>query len=106
MDLQVHSYRNPVLFTGAAKDIPEDALLVEIGPHAILKSPLRQSRPDLPYVGSMKKGECGVQSLATAVGDLWRQGVPVKWSAGPVPTNPIGTEGTVMQINCLNRWWT
>lgn len=91
--MQVHSYRNPVLFTGAAKAIPDNALLVEIGPHSILRSPLRQSRPDLGYVGVMKKGGCAVLTLATAVGDMWRQGVPVAWKAGPVPTNATGTEG-------------
>lgn len=91
--LQVHSYRSPVLFTGAAKAIPTNALLVEIGPHSILRSPLRQSRPDLGYVGTMKKGDCAAQTLSTALGDLWRRGVPVHWKSGPVPTNATGTEG-------------
>ena len=88
----MHSYRNPVLFTAAATDIPDNALLVEIGPHSILRAPLRQSRPDLSYVGTMKKGECGVASLANAVADMWSNGVPVTWSATTVPTNSTGTE--------------
>ena len=91
--LQVHSYRNPVLFTGAAQQIPKDSLLVEIGPHSILRSPLRQSRPDLGYVNVMRKGEDGVQSLTTAVGDMWRKGVAVHWKADTVPETHIGAEG-------------
>ena len=91
--LQVHSYRNPVLFTGATQQIPKDSLLVEIGPHSILRSPLRQCRPDLGYVNVMRKGECGVQSLATAVGDMWRKGVAVQWKADGVPETHIGAEG-------------
>ena len=90
--LQAHCYRNTVRFTDASKAIPVNATLLEIGPHSVLRSPLRQSRPDLPYVGVMKKGEDGNQSLATAVGDMWCQGVVVKWGTSPVPTNTAGTE--------------
>ncbi len=98
----MHSYRNPVLFTGAAQQIPKDSLLVEIGPHSILRSPLRQSRPDLGYVNVMRKGEDAVQSLTTAVGDMWRKGVAVQWKADPVPESHIGAEGKISQ-RLLNR---
>ena len=90
---QVHSYRNPVLFTEAARAVPDDALLIEIGPHSILRSALRQSRPDLAYVSTMRKGDCGVQTLTTAVGDMWRKGAPIKWRAEAVPANATGAEG-------------
>ena len=93
MSCQVHSYRNPVLFTGAAQQIPKDSLLVEIGPHSILRSPLRQSRPDLGYVNVMRKGECGLQSLTNAVGDMWRKGVAVQWKADTTPIAHEGAEG-------------
>lgn len=94
----MYSYRNPVQFTSAAKAIPKDALLLEIGPHSVLRSPLRQSRPDLPYVACMRKGEDGVQSLSAAVADLWRKGVSVQWRAEPVPYNLVGSEG--VRISC------
>lgn len=91
--LQVHSYRNPVLFTDAAAQIPENAVIVEIGPHSILRSPLRQNRPELKYVGVMRKGACGVETLNSAVAEMWRSGVPVHWEASPVPQGGSGTEG-------------
>ena len=91
--LQVHAYRNPVLFTEASEAIPANALLVEIGPHSVLRSLLRGTRPELDYVGTMMKGADGQQTLAAAVGDMWRAGVPVKWSADPVPRITEGTEG-------------
>ena len=91
-----------MLFTGAAQQIPKDSLLVEIGPHSILRSPLRQSRPDLGYVNVMRKGEDAVQSLTTAVGDMWRKGVAVQWKADPVPESHIGAEGKISQ-RLLNR---
>ena len=80
--VQVHSYRNPVLFTSAAAQIPDNAFVLEIGPHSILRSPIRQCRPGLKYVGAMRKGACGVETLTAAVGELWRAGVPVHWKVG------------------------
>ena len=99
--VQVHSYRNPVLFNDAAQAIPKDALILEIGPHSILRSPLRQARPDLGYANAMKKGEPALESLATCVGDLWRKGVPVKWSVENLPQNTAGSEGWSQPLFCL-----
>ena len=95
----MHSYRNPVLFTAAAGEIPNGAVVVEIGPHSILRSPLRQSRPDLSYVGAMRKGDCGLQTVAAAVADLWRRGAPVRWRADPVPKDLQGSERTPLSLS-------
>lgn len=89
---QVHSYRNRVLFTAAMAAIPSDALLVEIGPHSVLRSPLRQGRPELSYVSVMQKGKCSVQSLGRAVGDLWLKGAALSWPADEVPSGIKGAE--------------
>ena len=45
---QVQSYVSRVRFVEACTAIPADALLLEIGPHALLRSPLRQNRATLP----------------------------------------------------------
>ena len=37
-----------VRFVEACAAIPADALLLEVGPHALLRSPLRQNRATLP----------------------------------------------------------
>lgn len=92
MLLQVHSYRNRVLFTSAVAAIPDGALLVEIGPHSVLRTPLRQSRPELGYVSLMQKGTCGVSSLSKAVGDLWLKGAKLQWPAESVPSGIKGAE--------------
>lgn len=39
---QVQSFKSRVLFREACAAFPEDAVLLEVGPHAILRSPLRQ----------------------------------------------------------------
>ena len=59
----------------------------------MLRSLLRGTRPELDYVGTMMKGADGQQTLAAAVGDMWRAGVSVKWSANTVPHIIKGTEG-------------
>ena len=82
-----------MLFTEATQHIPDHALVVEIGPHAILRTPLRQCRPDLPYISTMSKGTCAIQTLTTAVSDMWNRGVPLKWPASPAPSIPEGSEG-------------
>ena len=90
--VQVHSYRNRVLFTAAAAAVPKDAILVEIGPHALLRSPLRQSRPELGYVSLMRKGECGAATLAAAISELWRKGASIDWQTDAVPSGVKGAE--------------
>ena len=90
--------------TEAAKKVPADAILVEIGPHSILRSPLRQTRPDLSYVNAMRKGECGLQSLSAAVGELWRKGAQVDWRTEATPTNEVGAERKFLPPCTLHPW--
>lgn len=52
---QVHGYRHRVLFRQACDQVPKDAIMLEIGPHSILKSLIKQCRPDLEYVPTLKK---------------------------------------------------
>lgn len=90
--VQVHSYRNRVHFAAAVAAVPKEALLLEIGPHSVLRSPVRQGRPELPYVPLMQKGVCGVSSLDRAVADLWLKGCSLQWPADPVPSGIKGAE--------------
>ena len=80
--------------------VPKDAILLEIGPHAILRSPLRQSRPELPYVGLMRKAECGLETLGAAVGELWRRGVGVQWATDAVPSGLKEAERALLPYHC------
>ena len=43
--------------------------------------------------GPVKLEDGPKETLANAVGDMWRAGVPVQWSADPVPRVTEGTEG-------------
>lgn len=72
-------------FRLACTKIPKDVLLLEIGPHALMRSPLRQNRSDLQYVATMKKGDSAVDTLTAAVADLWRKGAIFNWPALSAP---------------------
>ena len=93
----MQSYKSRVQFKAACAAIPEDAVLLEVGPHAIMRAPLRQNCAALPYVGSMKKGDDATLSLREAVAGLWRKGAALKWSTpeGYVPG------GLIMGITIL-----
>jgi acyl transferase domain-containing protein len=82
---QVHAFRQRVLFTEAAAQIPKNAIVLEIGPHSVLRSPLRQCRPELPYVATMKKSSEGAETVPTSVCELWRKGASLQWPVEPVP---------------------
>ena len=84
------SYTRPVLFTAAVAAVPDGALLLEVGPHALLRSPLRQCNATLVYVATMKKGDPAVESLRDAVASAWRKGADVPWPAATAPaTTPL-----------------
>lgn len=52
---QVNGFQNRVLFREACEQLPKDITILEIGPHSILKSLIKQCRPDLAYVPTLKK---------------------------------------------------
>ena len=83
---QTHGYASRVQFRLACSKIPKDVLLLEIGPHALMRSPLRQNRSDLQYVATMKKGESAVETLSAAVADLWRKGAIFNWPVSAAPS--------------------
>lgn len=76
---QVHAYRHRVQFTAAAAQVPKNAILLEVGPHSVLRSPLRQCRPELPYVTAIKKQSDASLTVPDAVCELWRKGAAFSW---------------------------
>ena len=81
MLLQVQAFRNIVRFKEAAAQIPKDVIVLEVGPSGVLRSPLRQSRPDLPYVVAMQRGGDAAVTVPDAVCQLWCKGAPIVWPA-------------------------
>ncbi len=81
---------SPVLFNAAVSHILQqhsaagDAVLLEIGPHSALQTPLRQIQEHastaLPYVPAMLQNQNCVESFLAAMGKLHVLGVPVDFA--------------------------
>nr|XP_050029751.1 fatty acid synthase-like [Dermacentor andersoni] len=86
------NFLGPVLFREALMHVPEDAILVEIGPHCLLQAILRRAvGPRASCVGLMKRHADNLASFLGSLGRLHTLGVqmdlsplypPVPW---PVP---------------------
>ncbi|KAI1483952.1 polyketide synthase dehydratase-domain-containing protein [Daldinia eschscholtzii] len=77
-----------VRFNSAVQCILEQRpgrLFVEIGPHSTLSGPLRQilsnTGTQFQYVPTMIRGTNSAHNLASALGQLYQNGVSVNWSA-------------------------
>ncbi|EIE19938.1 hypothetical protein COCSUDRAFT_44339 [Coccomyxa subellipsoidea C-169] len=86
---QVHAFRNRVQFTDAAAAVPKNAILLEVGPHGVLRSPLRQCRPEVPYVATIKKESNASLTVPDSVCELWRKGATLSW-----PVEKLSKEAT------------
>lgn len=82
-----------VHFRTACANIPQDAVVIEVGPQPVLRAPLRQNRPDLKLVVIVKKDRPAAETLGDAVTELWTSGVPVKWDSQPPPQGQTIAEG-------------
>ena len=76
-DYHVESVTRPVDFLGAMNKVPEDAIVLEIGPHSVLRSLIRDSAPSVKYVSLMSKDLDDFQSFKEGIGRLWTLGASI-----------------------------
>lgn len=66
--------------TRAASDSSPFHLTLEIGPHPALKGPVSQTLQelglDIPYFGTLKRGQSDIKSISECLGELWRHSSP------------------------------
>ena len=81
----------------------------QVGPHAIMRAPLRQNCAALPYVNAMKKGADATLSVREAVAGLWRKGAALQWATpeGEVPgaCNPAFRPSSCAAQPASQRAW-
>ncbi|KAM0470501.1 hypothetical protein ACHAPX_009867 [Trichoderma viride] len=98
---------NPVLFSPAVQlmmhSTVEDAVYLEIGPHAALSGPLRdifksvQMSTASTYVPTLIRNENGPKSILSSLGRLYQEAVPVNLAAT--------TTGRTVLTNLPNYAW-
>lgn len=88
----VDNMLEPVCFTQAVKEAVQaftPDLVVEMGPHAALKGPVRQTLADslpsansanIPYISLLTRGESGLDCFAAALGSFWAIAGPASCS--------------------------
>jgi amino acid adenylation domain-containing protein len=99
-DYWAEQLRSPVRFADAVAAVPQNHLLLEVGPGCSLGPLARQSRGG-PVVSSQQSVRSGGErtALMDALGRLWAHGVPIEWSRifprgnrVPLPTYPFQRE--------------
>ncbi|XP_065298319.2 fatty acid synthase-like [Dermacentor albipictus] len=87
-EYHTNNFLNPVLFRDALKHVPEDAILLEIGPHCLLQAILRRAvGPKARCLGLMKRHADNLQYFLSSLGQLHTLGVNMHFSVlyPPVP---------------------
>jgi fatty acid synthase len=75
-------------FRSAIDKIPKNQVVLEIGPHSILKTLVKDNRPDLKYACLMKRETDEVATLKEGLGELWRFGIDLDFSNGNKAARP------------------
>nr|XP_018912187.1 PREDICTED: fatty acid synthase-like [Bemisia tabaci] len=101
----VNNLLMPVLFKDAVTHIPNDAIVIEIAPHCILQSILKQNlRPDNIIIDSLKKGVDNISAaLLSSMGKLYNAGIEVNFANLFSPTAFPVSRGTPM-LQSLIKW--
>ncbi len=76
----VHGVLRPVDFIKAVSHLPQNAIVLEIGPHTVLKTLIKDNRPDVKYASLMKKDADEVETLKEGLGKLWKFGASLHFS--------------------------
>ncbi|WP_433789718.1 SDR family NAD(P)-dependent oxidoreductase [Actinoplanes sp. CA-252034] len=76
----VSHVRDTVRFTDIVAGLGADRIL-ELGPDTVLANLVRDIEPDLPAVAALRRGRSEVETLLTAVAELFVRGQHVRWSA-------------------------
>uniref|UniRef100_A0A8D8PNC5 Fatty acid synthase n=1 Tax=Cacopsylla melanoneura TaxID=428564 RepID=A0A8D8PNC5_9HEMI len=100
----VNNLLSPVLFFEALKHVPENAIVVEIAPHALLQAIIKRALPKAVSIGLTKRGAPDLPvHLLSGLGKLYGAGLNPKLNQLLPPVKfPVG-RGTPM-IQSLVEW--
>ena len=76
-DYFVNNLSDPVRFCEAIGDASETALMLEVGPHALMRTAIRATKPSIKYISLQKKGADALHEVFKQLGNLYVSGVRV-----------------------------
>lgn len=100
----VNNLLSPVLFYEALKHVPENAIVIEIAPHALLQAIIKRAVPKAASIGLTKRGAPDLAAhLLASIGKAYNAGLQPKLANLLQPVKfPVG-RGTPM-IQSLIEW--
>ncbi len=101
----VHNLLNPVYFRNAFQTLPPDAIVIEIGPHALFRSIITKSLENVTYIPLLKRNEndTNLELFLTSIGKLYELGVnPSIENLYPKVEFPVARN--TQSISSLIKW--
>ncbi|XP_050421854.1 fatty acid synthase-like [Adelges cooleyi] len=75
----VNNLVSPVLFNSALKHVPDNSVVIEIAPHALLQAILKPSvGSNCTHVGLVRRNQSSVSNLLSSIGRLFNAGLQPK----------------------------
>ncbi|MDH2430801.1 type I polyketide synthase [Sphaerisporangium sp. TRM90804] len=83
--------RRPVRFADTATVLAErgHTVFVEVSPHPTLTMAIQDTAGDVAAVGSLRRGEGGLERFLTSAAEVYVRGVPVDWQAVLPGARPV-----------------
>ena len=101
----VNNMIKPVLFTSGLSHAPDDAIVIEITPHALFKSLIKRTLKNVNYIGLMKRNDNdhNLETFISSIGQLYQLGInPSIENLYPKVEWPVA-RGT-QSISSLMKW--
>ncbi len=73
---------NPVLFYEALQHIPDNAIVIELGPHSLMRASLIESLSNPVYINIMRRDFNCMQGFNNALAQVYVSGVNINWTGG------------------------
>jgi len=71
---------NPVLFHDALKHIPDNAIVIELGPHSLMRASLIDSTNSSTYINLMRRDYNSQQTFNNALAQAYVAGINIDWT--------------------------
>ncbi len=73
---------NPVLFHEALQHIPDNAIVIELGPHSLMRASLTESLNAPVYINIMRRDFNCLEGFNNALAQAYVAGVDIDWTGG------------------------
>ena len=95
--------RNPVQFNTAIKQIPDDAIVVEVGPTTLFYSTILSQKSRVKYTGLSRRGISSSADLNCGIARLFSFGIDINWQKLNPSHGTLYLPGTVSRVSWSHK---